>query len=183
MANCIPDDYLRVINKYTNYFSSVLLQKFLAWKGEKKLPVFENELLRKILGQKECEVSWEFKALPTGNFADRIVKLRVVRRVENAARTRQDKSYDLVSSRRRWELTIRTMRFGCEQRGRGKWLNVVPKEGFGISIQCRLGRIPSLPLSHLKCATWNVFRQRYCIYVNSPCQIGNFSDSRVRHAV
>jgi hypothetical protein len=56
-----------VINKYINYFSSVLLQTFLVWKGENKLPVFENELLKKILGQQECEVSWQLKALTTGN--------------------------------------------------------------------------------------------------------------------
>jgi len=68
VLNCIPADYLRVINKYSKYFRSVLLQKFLAWKGENKLSVSENELLRKILGQQECEVSWQLKALRTGNY-------------------------------------------------------------------------------------------------------------------
>lgn len=82
--------------------------------------------------------NWELS--PT---AVRIVKLRMVRRVENAVRMRQDKSYDLVSSRRRWELTIRTMRFGCDHKGeKGNWLNVVPKEGLAISIHCTLERIP-----------------------------------------
>jgi hypothetical protein len=81
------------------------------------------------------KVNWEFMALPTGNFADKIVKFRMVRRIENAARMAQDKNCDLVSSRKRWELTIRTMRFGCVQTGRGNWLNVVPKEGTGISIK------------------------------------------------
>jgi hypothetical protein len=66
----------------------------------------------------------------------------MVRRVENAARKRQDKSYDLVSSRRRWGLRVRTMRFGCEQRGGGNWLNLVTKDGLGVNIKCRIERIP-----------------------------------------
>jgi hypothetical protein len=57
----------RVINKHINYFSSVSLQNFLAWKSENKLLVFVNELLGKILGQQECEVSWQLKAPTTGN--------------------------------------------------------------------------------------------------------------------
>jgi len=83
-----------------------------------------------------------------------LVKLRMVRRVENAARMRQDKSYDLVSSRRRWELTIHAVSFGCEQTGRGNWLNVVPKEGLRINIQCRLERIPfsfSFEMCNMEC--------------------------------